>query len=349
MTAAATCQHKHGPAAFNKTNAVTVPDEKGQKQSIKRTTSCRGRAKPLPVAAPDKGTKSKGDFIVNIGEPTEVAVAKKQAHIRAQSPTKSSMTRSRSKASTTAIEFCLIEPNEEYSDGDWEDGAMQTSRAGRSLDRRGRTRGAYPSQPRLTNIPILSSSSSESDYANATSSVASSMSGKRYERDQSPTKSLADLKLLEKPVEYALDEDTVLERVPEDIQMLWTDLRRFCKGNRYIPQTLQEHFGKTEDEDELVYDSRSAEDLGFDLRQMIAVKTQAHKIQDNNETQWYCSVHWPILTAAFHDQPTIEPTVVTHARPIKEFLPKIGKQYTESKLIDLAVNLIPPSSTYIMQ
>ncbi|KAF2811515.1 uncharacterized protein BDZ99DRAFT_384502 [Mytilinidion resinicola] len=39
----------------------------------------------------------------------------------------------------------------------------------------------------------------------------------------------------------------------------------------------------------------------------------------------------------------MEPKIITHARPIKDFLPRIGKQYIESKLVDLAVNLIPPT------
>jgi hypothetical protein len=231
---------------------------------------------------------------------------------------------------------------EECSDGDWGDGAMPTPGAGRS-----RTPTTSPPRPRLTNIPILSSHLSESDYSDTASSTASGISSKQNKRDRSPTKTLTDLKLLNKPVEYVSDEDIVRQRVPKDLQKLWTDIRRLCKGNNYIPSTLRDHFGEIEDEDEFVYDSRSADDLYFELKQMIAIKTQAHEIEGDSETQWYCSVHCPILTAAFCRQPSIEPKIVTHARPIKDFLPKIGKQYTESKLVDLAVNLVPPPSVNI--
>jgi hypothetical protein len=98
-----------------------------------------------------------------------------------------------------------------------------------------------------------------------------------------------------------------------------------------------------EDTDELIDDTRTDEALLFEMRHMQDVKSQAHKIEGDSETQWYCSVHWPILTAAFRDQPSMEPKIITHARPIKDFLPRIGKQYIESKLVDLAVNLIPPT------
>lgn len=286
-------------------------------------------------------------------------MAEEQRQTRSRSPAKSATTRASRKAEAAATDQLVecylheeIQLDEEYSDGDWEDGATQTPRAGQSPDRRGRsthTATASPPRPRLTNIPILSNRSSEIDYADTASSTASGTSSKRDKRDRSPTKTLADLKLLEKPVEYVSDEDMVRGRVPEDVRTLWTDMRRLCKGNGYIPKTLEEHFGDVEDEDELVHDSRSADELRFELKQMTAVKTEAHKIEGDSETQWYCSVHWPILTAAFYDQPTIEPKVVTHARPIKDFLPKIGKQYTESKLIDFAVNLIPPPSANIIQ
>ena len=309
------------------------------------------------LRSPTKAAKSKGQLNVNAREQFRISVAEKRKHTRSRSSAKA-ITRSSTKSEAAPrdqlikdISDQIIQLDEEYSDSDREDSAMLTPRAGRSPDRRGRAGTASSPQPRLTSIPILSNHSSESDYVDTASSTASGTSSKRDKRDRSPTKTLADLKLLNKPVEYISDEDTVQGKVPEDVRKLWTDIRRLCKGNGYIPRTLCEHFGGVEDEyeDELVSDSRSADGLHFELKQMIAVKTQAHKIEGDSETQWYCSVHWPILTAAFCDQPFIEPKVVTHARPIKDFLPKVGKQYTESKLVDLTVNLIPPSSVNIIQ
>jgi hypothetical protein len=95
----------------------------------------------------------------------------------ANTPLQSTTRQTRSQSPTKAAK--KIQLDEEYSGGDWGDGAMPTPTVGRSPDCRWRTRTASPPRPRLTNIAVLSSRSSEYDYADTASSTASGTSSKR--------------------------------------------------------------------------------------------------------------------------------------------------------------------------
>lgn len=63
----------------------------------------------------------------------------------------------------------------------------------------------------------------------------------------------------------------------------------------------------------------------------------------DHEPQWYCSMQWPLLDMVFRHQSHIEPKQISHALPIRECLPQTGDRYSESRLVDFAVNLVPQS------
>ncbi|PVH92982.1 hypothetical protein DM02DRAFT_662406 [Periconia macrospinosa] len=132
-------------------------------------------------------------------------------------------------------------------ESEWEDGAILTPKARRSV-RHERPPAIQPffsgspTRPPPINIPILSSRSSECDcsfvpgcetaFAASTQSAASH----KRKRDRNPAKTLAPLKLLNKPVRYISDEDKVRESIPDGVGELWADVRKLCKGNGYIPK-----------------------------------------------------------------------------------------------------------------
>jgi hypothetical protein len=199
---------------------------------------------------------------------------------------------------------------------------------------RSRTAAAAEVLQQLTDATILPSRSSTSS---------------KRESTRSPTKTLAHLQQLHKPVVYNSDEASVRKRIPDDIRSLWDHLQQLCKGGSYIPARLPglDCDIDINDEYELchAHDTRTDLQLAFEYETLRAVQANARKYEadGDGETQWYCAVHWPILDAAFKPNARLDPKAVTHARPINAFLPRIGTQLTKSKLVDFAVNLVLPS------
>ncbi|MCJ1312410.1 hypothetical protein MMC25_006084 [Agyrium rufum] len=134
--------------------------------------------------------------------------------------------------------------------------------------------------------------------------------------------------------------------LPEDIRELIKDLKVLCENVGIIPKEIEDMFPDAEDRPLWKHvTGRDHMDLMIELDGMQRVYASADSLSTTGdyEIQWYCSVQWPLLDAAFRHQSHAEPKQISQALPIKEFLPMTGKLYSESRLVDFAVNLIPQS------
>lgn len=182
--------------------------------------------------------------------------------------------------------------------------------------------------------------------SNTNSSSSSVQSGKsKSKRATSPAKTYSDLQLLNKPVKYGVM-DAERDDLPEDIRVLIEDLQALCENVGIIPLKMQDRIAGAKKRSHWTYETgRDELDLMIELDTIRRVQAAAVSLSTtgDHEPQWYCSVQWPLLDMAFRYLSHIEPKQISHALLIKECLPQTGERYSESRLVDFAINLIPQS------
>ncbi|KAI9686291.1 MAG: hypothetical protein M1820_010673 [Bogoriella megaspora] len=182
--------------------------------------------------------------------------------------------------------------------------------------------------------------------SNTNSSSSSIQSEKsKLKRATSPAKTYSDLQLLNKPVKYGVM-DAERDDLPEDIHVLIEDLQALCENVSIIPSKMQDRITGAKKRSHWTYETgRDELDLMIELDTVRRVQAAAVSLSTtgDHEPQWYCSVQWPLLDIAFRHQSYIEPKQISYALPIKECLPQTGERYSESRLVDFAINLIPQS------
>ncbi|KAF1997085.1 hypothetical protein P154DRAFT_471486 [Amniculicola lignicola CBS 123094] len=191
----------------------------------------------------------------------------------------------------------------------------------------------------LAHYPVL-------HLSNTNSSSSSIQSGKsKSKRAMSLAKTYSDLQLLNKPVKYGVM-DVERDDLPEDIRVLIEDLQTLCENVGIIPSKMQDRIASAKKRSYWTYETgRDEIDLMIELDMIRRVQAAAVSLSStgDHEPQWYCSVQWPLLDVAFRHMSHIEPKQISHALPIKECLPQTGERYSESRLVDFAINLIPQS------
>ncbi|KAH8704630.1 hypothetical protein GQ44DRAFT_508443 [Phaeosphaeriaceae sp. PMI808] len=181
------------------------------------------------------------------------------------------------------------------------------------------------------------------------SSVISSAQTKtsKSKRSSSPAKTDSHLRLLNKPVRY-VDMDEHQHGLPEDIRMLTTDLETLCNTVGVIPSLVKNHIPGSGNYPFWMYETdRDEDEVWHELRVVNEVRAEAASLLSSrdHESQWYYSVHWPILALAFQAQPHMKPKQISTARPIKECLPRTSNIHSDARLVDFVVGLVPTSIT----
>ncbi|KAK6067993.1 hypothetical protein SCUP234_11327 [Seiridium cupressi] len=173
-------------------------------------------------------------------------------------------------------------------------------------------------------------------------------------RSRSPVKKVADLRLLNKPIEYRAMVDKDL--LPDELQHLLEVIYSHEYDRAIFPHIIKDEIvaclsGRSPPPDHTFYYSgeKSTDKTRARLRRLRdiiqASLESAHWAR--SEPAWNLLVHWPILQEALSDIPDIEPELITTAQILPSFLPDMPDLTTTSqaRLVDFALLYRPSDSS----
>ena len=158
------------------------------------------------------------------------------------------------------------------------------------------------------NAPILSPPvSSSSQYtaaldldaaagAASKSITTQSQTSSKRARAPSPRKTLRDLGMLDKPIEYVSDRS----RLPPETLPHWQALGGICRDVKTIPATVAPRLGDEFIQEDMIDHDTDREGVELEYETLLEIHAEARQYADNgsHEAQWNTKVHDRILSCA---------------------------------------------------
>ncbi|PVH92836.1 hypothetical protein DM02DRAFT_619679 [Periconia macrospinosa] len=203
------------------------------------------------------------------------------------------------------------------------------------------------------NAPILSPPiSSSSQYtaalnldaatsASRNSTGTRSQTSSRRTRTPSPKKTLRDLGMLDKPIEYVSNRS----RLPPETLPHWQALGSIYRDVKTIPVAVAPRLADEFIQEDMIDHNADREGVELEHETLLEVQAEARQCADNgsHEAQWNTKVHDRVLSCALRPfKPHFESINITSAKPIPNFAPLYKDDPSNPKIVDFSINLVHP-------